>query len=94
MATYLEIITTSTSLVVKFNVYAPYSGFVETKWRIEEMVSVYLGYDGTVGVRAKSGMSDYVFSHDGSKGMKVETFNGIVPTSTAHLFELIAGVVP
>lgn len=94
MATYLEIITTSTSIVVKFNVYAPYSGFVESKWRIEEMVSVYLGHDGTVGVRAKSGMSDYVFSHDGSKGMKVELFNGVTPTSAVHLFELIAGVVP
>ena len=94
MATYLEITTSLTSIRVVFNVYAQYSGFVESKWRIEEMVSVYLGYDGTVGVRAKSGMSDYVFSHDGSKGMKVETFNGVTPTSSAHLFELISAVVP
>lgn len=94
MATYAVITTTSTSIHVAFNAYAPYSGFVESKWRIEEMVSVYLGYDGTVGVRAKSGMSDYVFSHDGSKGMKVETFNGVTPTSSSHLFELISAVVP
>ncbi len=50
--------------------------------------------EGIVGVRAKSGMADYTFSHDGIKAAKIETVNGVVPTDAAHLFELISSIVP
>lgn len=93
MTTYVVITSTAESVSVQFNVYSAYTGFVRSKWRIEELVSVVEDINGTVTVRAKSGLSDYPFSHDGTKGMKVDSVNGVVPTSASHLFDLLAGCV-
>lgn len=93
MTTYIEITSTAESVSVAFNAYSAYTGFVRSKWRIEELVSVVEDLNGSVIVRAKSGLSDYPFSYDGTKGMKVDSINGVAPTSASHLFDLIASIV-
>jgi len=93
MTAYIVITSTAESISVQFNAYSSYTGFVRSKWRIEEMVSVVEDIGGSVTVRAKSGLSDYPFSHDGTKGLKVDSVNGVVPTSASHLFDLIASCV-
>lgn len=94
MATYVVMSTTTSTVSVEFNSYTQAVGYSRTKWRIEELVTVIQYNDGSVGVRAKSGMLDYTFSHDGSKGLKIESINGVAPTSHSHLFDLISGIVP
>lgn len=94
MATYVVITTTTGTVSVEFNIYTQAVGYSRTKLRIDELVTVIQYNDGSVGVRARSGMLDYTFSHDGSKGLKIESVNGVAPTSHSHLFDLISSVVP
>lgn len=91
---YVSIVVTSTTVDVDFGVVSTVSGIKRSKWRLDQFASVYQNVDTTVTVRAAAGLSDWPFSFNGSAGtMKVDSVNGVVPTSNDHLFELIAAVV-
>lgn len=96
MATYVTITSTTSYVDTEFNTLSVPADFVRSRWRKEELVSVYLKPDGTVGVRASRGITDYLFSsytHPLPGTIPVESVNDISPTSNSHLYELIAGCV-
>lgn len=96
MATYVTITSTATYVDTEFNALSVPADFVRSRWRKEELVSVYLKPDGTVGVRASNGIADYLFSsytHPLPGTIPVESVNSVAPTSNAHLYQLIAGCV-
>lgn len=95
MTAFISIVATATSVTVDFGVIAAVSGITRSKWRLDQFASVYQNTNTTVTVRAAAGASDWLFSFDGSEGtMKVDSVNGIAPTSNDHLYGLIAAVVP
>jgi len=96
MATYVTITSTDTYVDTEFNALSVPADFVRSRWRKEELVSVYLKPDGTVGVRASNGINDYLFSsytHALPGTIPVELVNGVAPTSNANLYQLISGCI-
>lgn len=96
MSTYVTITSTATYVDTEFNTLSVPADFTRSRWRKEELVSVYLKPDGTVGVRASNGINDYLFSSYTNMlpgTVPVEAVNGVAPTSNTHLYDLIAGCI-
>lgn len=93
MATYAVLTSTVTYITLQFNSYSAYNNYDSVRWQKDGFAMVYLLTDGSVGIRAKHGAIDYTFSHDGSKGMRVETVDTVAPTTAAHLFDLISALM-
>ena len=93
MPTYVTITSTNDYVDTEFNALAVPADYVRSRWRKEELVSVYLKPSGAVGVRASNGMNDYLFcctSQMVQGCTPVETVNGVAPTTNAELYTLIA----
>lgn len=93
MATYAVITSTASYITLQFNAYSTYNNYDMVRWQADEFAMVYLLVDGSVGIRARHGAIDYTFSHDGSKGMRVETVDGVIPTDATHLFNMISALM-
>lgn len=96
MATYVTITSTTSYVDTEFNTLSIPADFVRSRWRKEELVSVYLKPNGTVGVRAGNGVNDYLFSsytHPLPGTIPIESVNTVPPTSNAHLYQLLAECV-
>lgn len=93
MATYAVITTSVNYITLQFNSYSAYNNYDSVRWQKDEFAMVFLLTDGGVGIRAKHGAIDYTFSHDGSKGMRIEAVDGVSPTTSSHLFDLISALM-
>lgn len=93
MATYAVLTSSATYLTLAFNSYSAYNNYESVRWQKDEFAMIYLLTDGAVGIRAKHGAIDYTFSFDGSKGMRVESVDGVAPTTPSHLYDLMSALM-
>ena len=93
MATYAVFTSSSTTITLTFNTYSAYNNYDTVKWRKDEFAMVSLLTDGSIVVRAKHGTTDYTLSYDGSKGMRIESVDGVAPTDATHLFNMISALL-
>lgn len=93
MATYAVLTSSATYITLQFNSYSAYNNYDSVRWQKDEFAMVYLLTDGSVGIRAKHGAIDYTFSHDGSKGMRIESVDAVAPTTASQLFDLISALM-
>jgi len=93
MATYAVFTSSPSYITLEFNSYSEYNNYASVRWQKDEFAMVYLLTDGAVGIRAKHGAIDYTFSYDGSRGMRVETVNGVTPSSASNLYDLLSALM-
>lgn len=94
MPTYITITTTANYIDTEFNDITNVANFKRSRWRKDEMCSIYQQPDGSIGIRTTNGMLDYMFSYNGMEGTTpISSVNGVAPTSNDHLYDLLAACV-